>query len=105
MPEFPGGIQALQNFIATNIHDPVQGKKNKVEGKVVVKFIVTDEGYIENVVVLKSVDAELDAEVVSMVQSMPRWQPGKMTSVTEGKIVETKIKTYFTLPVTFSANR
>ncbi len=94
-PEFPGGITEMMKFIQTNISYPSVCRDGNIGGKVFLKFIVNEEGFVNNVEVLKSSgNGFLDGEAVRIVKAMPVWKPGMMT----GKAV----KCYFNLPLIFS---
>ncbi len=87
-PEFPGGVKALMKYLRNNT------KQNGSKDKTFVNFVVNVDGSIKDVTVLRSSgDAELDKEAVRVVESMPKWKPGKQ----QGKAVRVR----FTLPVTF----
>ena len=91
MPEFPGGKEAFMKFMMRNLKEP----ENLEDGEkivVKVKFIVDAEGAIKSIEVIQSGGA-LDAEVLRVVNKMPRWKPGKQN----GRFVPV----YFQLPVTF----
>lgn len=92
--QFVGGNEALTNWIEENITYPVLADVNGIEGKVVVTFDVNDDGTISNVQVEKSVNSILDNEVVSKVESMPRWIPAKQNG--------RPVKMRYTLPINFS---
>ncbi len=92
-PSFPGGIDALNKFLSENIHYPIIAQESGIQGKVIIKFVVSRTGDIMDVQVIRGVDASLNQEAVRVVQSMPRWIPGKQ----KGKAVSV----YFTLPVEF----
>ena len=93
MPSFPGGQGALMNYLNSNIKYPVIAEENGIQGRVVVQFVVGEDGSISNVHVVKSVDPSLDKEAVRVVKNMPRWIPGKQN----GQSVTVR----YTLPVTF----
>jgi len=93
MPEFPGGQNAMLQFISKNIQYPKFAKERGIQGRVVVKFVVQKDGSISNVEVMRSVDEHLDAEVVRLVKSMPNWKPGKHN----GEVVNVQ----YVLPVVF----
>lgn len=93
-PEFPGGIRAMMQFLASNIHYPENALKNNVQGRVVLRFTVFTDGSIGDVKVIKSVSPELDQEAVRVVKSMPRWTPGTV----DGKPVNCG----YALPVSFA---
>ena len=77
MPEFPGGVNAMIQFLSTNVRYPKKAFLNEVQGKVVVSFVVSKNGSIGDAMIAKSVDPELDAEALRVVQAMPNWTPGK----------------------------
>ncbi len=75
MPSFPGGDPV--RWINKNVKYPVIAQENGIQGKVFVQFVIEKDGSITNVKVLRGVDASLDKEAVRVVQSMPKWKPGK----------------------------
>ena len=93
MPSFPGGMEALMQYLAKNMRYPVEAQKSKVQGRVVVGFIVSKDGDIKKAHILRGVDPELDAEAIRVIESMPRWMPGMQ----RGKAVAVS----YTLPVMF----
>lgn len=76
-PEFPGGEEAFIQYLNENLVYPKSAFERKVEGKVVVSFVVEADGSITNVKVANSVDEDLDKEAVRVVKAMPKWIPGK----------------------------
>lgn len=93
MPEYPGGQKALFAYLSENIRYPQIAKENKIEGRVIVGFVVEKDGSISNVEVVRSVDPSLDKEALRVIKSMPRWKPGKI----RGKPVRVKYR----VPVNF----
>ena len=93
MPSYPGGMEECMRFLARNLKYPVEAQKAGTQGRVILSFIVNKDGSISNVEVMRSVSKELDAEAVRVVQSMPKWKPGKQ----RGQAVDVR----FTMPVTF----
>ncbi|MBR6758239.1 MAG: TonB family protein [Bacteroidaceae bacterium] len=93
LPQFPGGDIALNKFVADNIKYPPQAVSDKVEGMVMVRFIINSEGYVVSPTILRGLTPECDAEVLRIVGLMPRWQP----SVQDGIAVDVD----FVLPITF----
>lgn len=93
MPDFPGGMSALMQYLSKHIKYPVIAEENGIQGRVIVTFVVEKNGSITDVQVIKSVDPSLDKEAVRVVKSMPHWIPGKQN----GSAVRVK----YTLPVTF----
>ena len=93
MPEFPGGMEALINFLQENVKYPENAVKNNIEGRVFVQFIVDKTGQVCDAKVVRSVNEELDAEAIRVVNSMPNFIPGRQ----DGKAVSV----FFTLPINF----
>ena len=97
MPEFPGGMPAMIEFLQTNIKYPKDAIKQDVGGKVMVMFVVETDGSISNVRVARKVFPSLDKEAVRVVKAMPKWKPGKE----KGR----PVRVNFTLPVVFSTKK
>lgn len=93
MPSFPGGDMAMMEFLRDNMKYPADAEKQKVEGRVVVQFIVEKDGSLSHVNVLRSAFPSLDEEAVRVVESMPRWEPG----IQKGHPVRVK----YVIPITF----
>jgi protein TonB len=94
MPEFEGGFPELVNYLSQNLKYPAEARENKVTGTVFVGFIVRADGSIDGAEVLKGQNAGLDAEALRVIQSMPKWIPGKQN----GEAVPVK----YTLPIKFA---
>ena len=92
-PSFPGGQAAMMTYLARNIKYPPTAMKNKIEGRVILQFVVRADGSISDTHVMRSISPELDAEAVRVIANMPKWNPGKQ----DGKPVNVK----FTIPVSF----
>ena len=93
MPEFPGGMKELLKFLQDNLKYPENAMKNNVQGRVIVQFVVEKDGTLTEFKVARSVDPDLDAEALRVLQTMPKWKPGMQ----RGKIVRVK----FTVPACF----
>ena len=87
MPEYPGGMEALMAYFREQVKYPADAKEKKIQGRVLVKFIVEKDGSVSNVKVVQKAYPSLDAE------AMPKWQPGKH----EGKAVRVK----YNIPIAF----
>mgnify|MGYP003671976748 FL=1 len=96
MPEFPGGQDSLYKFLGANIVYPNKAKKDGVEGKVYINFTIEKDGSINEVKVLRGVHPLLDEEAVRVVESFPKWKPGKQ----KGKTVRVS----YNLPLNFVLN-
>ena len=77
MPMFPGGETELLRYIAEHTNYPETAKVNNIQGRVIIRFCVTDKGGISLISVLKGVDPALDAEAMRVVTTLPAFQPGK----------------------------
>ena len=93
MPEFPGGMGEAMKFLAKNMKYPVAAQQAKIEGRVIVQFVVGKDGSVSDVKVMRGVSPELDAEAIRVVSMMPKWIPGKQ----RGKAVAVK----YTMPIMF----
>lgn len=93
MPEYPGGMQAMMNFIGENVKYPEDAMEKNISGKVFVSFVVEKDGSVSEAKVVKGVCESIDNEAIRVVNAMPKWTPGKM----DGKNVRVK----YTLPFTF----
>ena len=94
MPEYPGGMQALFEYLQQNVKYPEDAKNQKVEGRVIATFVVETDGSISNVEVVKPAFPSLDAEAVRVLSGMPKWSPGMQS----GKVVRVK----YTVPINFN---
>ena len=93
MPEFPGGVDAMMEYLQKELRYPESAKEKGIQGRVTVQFIIDKEGNVTNSKVTRSVDKDMDAEAIRLVKAMPKWKPGKQ----RGKAVRVK----YTVPVTF----
>ena len=93
MPEFPGGMAEAMKFLAKNIKYPVAAQEAKIEGRVIVQFVIERDGSVSDAKVMRGVNSELDAEAIRVVSMMPKWIPGKQ----RGKAVAVK----YTMPIMF----
>lgn len=92
-PTFPGGAAALLGFVAKNIVYPKEALKERIEGDVLLRFVVMENGSVGDVLVMRGIYPACDKEAVRVVKSLPRFIPGKQS----GK----PVKTWYTLPIRF----
>lgn len=95
-PQFPGGMSQLGEYMRKNLRYPEGVRKASRKSKVFVRFLVTDEGRIEEARVLKNGHPQLDAEAVRLIENMPTWIPARQ----RGRAVTCE----YNLPVDFSLN-
>ena len=94
MPEFPGGMEALNTYLRNNIRYPQEAQKAGIQGRVIIQFIVSKDGSITDAEVVESVDPQLDTEGLRLIKNMPRWKPG----MRKGQAIRVKQ----TLPIRFA---
>ena len=92
-PEFPGGTMGLLEFMRTTIKYPTEARKDTIQGRVLVSFIVNKDGSIVKPEVVKSAHPLLDEEALRMVNEMPAWKPGEQNGV--------PVRVKYTIPVNF----
>ena len=95
MPEFPGGGKEMMKWLSENIIYPESAAKKKIEGRVIIRFIVSSTGKIEDIIIQRSANPELNEEAIRAVGAMPDWIPGKHKQTGE------PVNVYYTLPVLF----
>jgi TonB family protein len=95
MPEYPGGQEAMMQFIAENTIYPAEAKKDKIKGRVFISFVVGLEGQVENVTVIKGAHPLLDQAGLDVINKLPNFdKPGMQ----DGKVV----KVQYNMPINFS---
>ena len=94
MPEYPGGQAALFEYLSTNVKYPVDAEKQKIQGRVLVTFVVNTDGSITDIEVVKKAFPSLDAEAVRVISGMPKWIPGEQ----KGQ----KVRVKYTVPLSFN---
>lgn len=92
-PEFPGGNAAMMKWLSDNIKYPVVAQDNRIQGRVIVNFVVEKDGSLSDIQVVRSVDPSLDKEAVRVVRTMPKWKPGIQR--------DERVRVRYTLPVVF----
>ena len=93
MPEFPGGMGGLMQYLSKNIKYPVEAQKAGIQGRVIMQVIIDENGNVTNPKVTQPVDPLLDTEAIRVTASMPKWKPGTQ----RGMPVNVK----YTFPIVF----
>ena len=93
MPEFPGGPQALFEFIRDNLKYPQEAIDNQTEGRVILQFVVDKTGKVNNIQVKRSIDPALDRAAIDVVRALPAWKPGMQNAK--------QVNVRYTLPIVF----
>jgi len=91
-PEYKGGMEAMQKFLAKNIHYPVSAMKAKTQGTVYVQFIITKTGKVSDAKVLRGIGLKCDLEALRVVKAMPDWIPGQNKGKTVSVVMQIPIK-------------
>lgn len=93
MPEFPGGQEALAEYIHSNIRYPKSALDAGISGTVFVTFIIETDGSVSTVKAALPIGGGCDQESIRVVQSMPKWKPGTLNGQ--------PVRVQLCLPVTF----
>ena len=93
MPRFPNGTRALFDFLNENIQYPIEAEKKKIEGRVLITFVVNGDSTINEVEIIQRVHPLLDAEALRVVKAMPKWEPA-----TKGGV---PVRVKYTIPISF----
>lgn len=94
LPEFPGGQAALTKYLMNNIRYPPQAREEGIQGRVVLRFVVNQDGSISDITIVKDLPGGCGKEAVRVVTTMPKWKPGRQNGQA--------VKVYYNLPVTFN---
>lgn len=93
MPEYPGGMKYFKRYIDRNLKYPEEAKKNKIEGVVVMQFVVEKNGDITSPRVVRRLEASLDSVAMNLIKGMPRWNPASDHGV--------KVRCKYSVPIAF----
>jgi periplasmic protein TonB len=93
MPEFPGGDMALRQYIANAIEYPTIAQENGIQGKVYVTFVVDKDGSVSDARIARGVDPSLNKEALRVVNTLPKWKPGKQRGE--------PVRVSYTVPINF----
>ena len=98
-PKFEGGMSGFYAYIAENLRYPQEAIEKGIEGKVMVIFIVNEDGSIdqESVGIFKGVHPLINAEAVRLIKESPKWIPGVSKAGSTAKVK-------MTLPINFKIN-
>jgi len=93
MPSFPGGDKALVSVLYKNLRYPEDAYEKGVEGKVLVRFVVSKDGSVMSPSIIRSADPELDKAALDAIRKLPKFIPGKQDG--------TPVNVYYSLPIVF----
>lgn len=93
IPEFPGGVKGIHQFLTDSIRYPLEAQVQKISGKVFVAFVIDATGQVKDVHIAKGIGGGCDEEAVRVIKSMPRWKP----AVQNGKNIPVR----YSIPIIF----
>ena len=96
MPAYPGGEEAMGQFISDNLKYPARARDNQTEGQVVLQFVVDENGAINDITIKRDIGDGCGQAAVDVVKKMKHWTPGRQNAK--------PVKVYFTLPISFTLN-
>jgi TonB family protein len=97
MPKFPGGEEAMQKFLADNLKYPVDAFEKGIQGRVTIRFVVSETGKIKDIELIRGIHESCDKEAMRVIGIMPDWTPGKQD--------DKNVSVYYTLPIVFKLNK
>ncbi|WP_460694696.1 energy transducer TonB [Mucilaginibacter puniceus] len=95
-PTFPGGIKNFLQYIANNVKYPAEDRKNNLQGKVIVQFVIETNGSLTDIKAIRSPSNTMSEEAVRVVSSSPKWIPGMQGG--------SFVRSQFTVPINFTLN-
>lgn len=93
-PKFPGGMEAMMEYLQANLTYPPDARKDGIQGRVFVRFVVERDGTLSDITILRGAGGGLDEEAVRVVKGMPAWEPG----LQRGE----PVRVQFVLPIAFA---
>ena len=97
MPKFPGGDEALLKYVGMHLNYPKEALRNNVQGKCILKFVVTKIGTIGKIKIVRSLSQECDEEAKRVVRTLPEFFPGRQNG--------RPVNVWYTLPVNFRLSK
>lgn len=93
-PSYPGGERAMMAYLRRAVRYPKQALDQKVDGRVIARFVVQPDGRLTDIQIVKGVGYGCDQETIRAISKMPRWEPG----IIDGS----PVPMYYTLPIRFN---
>ncbi|MFB0499530.1 TonB family protein [Mucilaginibacter sp. OAE612] len=94
LPEFPGGLGAFGKFLSTNIKYPATAREQKIQGRVIITFVVEKDGTLSNERIVKGITDDLNNEALRVIKLSPNWKPGMQGNRT--------VRTQYSVPISFT---
>jgi len=105
LPEFPGGKDGLTTYVVNNTVYPESAVKDKIEGRVFMRFAIEPDGSTSDIQVFIGVRSDLDNECIKTIREMPKWKPGTTVLRASKGWYRTKTKWMYSIPFTFSLTK
>lgn len=96
VPQYPGGYEALMEFLNNNLSYPKDARELGLQGQVIISFMIEENGKISSSTIIKGIGGGCDVEALRVIELMPDWQP----AYKDGK----PMKVLFNMPITFKLN-
>ncbi len=96
VPQFPGGYEALIEFLKSNLNYPKDAKQRGLQGQVVISFIIEENGEVSSAKIIHGIGGGCDDEALRVIELMPSWQPAYKDG--------SPIRVLFNMPITFKLN-
>jgi len=101
MAEFPGGMEAMIEYIKNNTNYPELAIKDSVEGKVYINFTINTDGSTGTISCYRKVRDDIDNECIKVVKEMPKWKSGTQFTKSDKGWYWKPVKVSYTIPITF----
>ncbi len=105
LPEFPGGKDSLTTYVVNHTVYPESAIKDKIEGRVFMRFAIEPDGSTSDIKVFIGVRSDLDNECIKTIREMPKWKPGTTVLRANKGWYRTKTKWMYSIPFTFSLTK
>lgn len=96
VPQFPGGYESLIRFLNTNLNYPKEAREQRLQGQLVISFVVEENGEISSAIIVHGIGGGCDEEAIRVIESMPAWEPAIKD--------EKPVRVLFNMPITFRLN-
>jgi len=105
LPEFPGGTDSLNKYIAKKTVYPESAIRDKIEGRAFMRFAIEPDGSTSDIQVFIGIRSDLDNECIKTIKEMPKWKPGTTVLRANKGWYRTTTKWMYSIPFTFSLTK
>jgi TonB family protein len=92
--EFPGGLEAFGKFLTSNLKYPAAAREQKIQGRVIITFIVEKDGSLSNKKIVRGITDDLNNEALRVISLSPKWKPG----IQNGR----PVRVQYSVPISFT---